>query len=55
MAENRSTDWRKLCAAAAKEEDAAKLTCLVNQIIDAFDQSLPPRPSSKLPSAEAAD
>jgi len=33
------TDWRTLCAAAAKEKDAAKLTCLVNQIIEAIDQT----------------
>lgn len=41
MAESRSNDWRELCAAAAKEQDAAKLTCLVNQIIEAIDQTLP--------------
>jgi len=41
MAESKSNDWRELCAAAAKEQDAAKLTCLVNQIIEAIDQSLP--------------
>lgn len=31
-------DWRELCAAAAKEEDSAKLTGLVNQIIKALDE-----------------
>jgi hypothetical protein len=41
MVENKSSDWRELCAAAAREEDAEKLACLVNQIIEAFDQSLP--------------
>jgi len=41
MAESRSNDWRELCAAAAEEQDAAKLTCLVNQIIKAIDQTLP--------------
>lgn len=55
MVENKGTDWRELCAAAAGEQDAAKLTCLVNQIIEAFDQSLPPRDSSEPPSAEVSD
>lgn len=55
MAESRSTDWRELCAAVASEQDATKLTCLVNQIIEAFDQSLPPRDSRELPCSEAAD
>lgn len=55
MAENKSTDWRELCAAVAHEQDAARLTCLVNQIIDAFDQSLSPRDSRAIRSAEADD
>ncbi len=55
MAEKMNTDWRELCAAAASEQDAAKLTCLVNQIIDAFDQSLSPRDSKALQSTETAD
>jgi len=55
MAESKSTDWRELCAAAAHEEDAAKLTCLVNQIIEAFDQSLPPRNAGESMFAEPAD
>jgi hypothetical protein len=41
MANGESTDWRDLCAAAAKEEDSAKLTSLVNQIIKAFDERTP--------------
>ncbi|MFZ3340510.1 MAG: hypothetical protein WA213_06480 [Terriglobales bacterium] len=55
MIENKSTDWRELCAAAAREEDAEKLTCLVNQIIEAFDQSLPSRDSSGLALPEHAE
>ncbi len=56
MAEGRSSDWRELCAAAADEQDAAKLTCLVNQIIAAFDESLPPRTTETSPVfAEPAD
>ena len=54
MAESKSTDWRELCAAAAGE-DAEKLTCLVNQIIEAFDQSLLPQGSSSVPLSEGAD
>ncbi|MGA2001749.1 MAG: hypothetical protein ABSG70_00125 [Terriglobales bacterium] len=46
MAEGAKYDWRELCVAAAKEEDAEKLTCLVKEIIEAFDQSLlQPRPA----------
>jgi hypothetical protein len=55
MAESKSTDWRELCAAATQEQDAAKLTCLVNQIIEAFDQSLPPRDARASMFAEPAD
>lgn len=40
MADSKSNAWRELCAAAAKEQDAAKLTCLVNQLIEALDQTL---------------
>lgn len=39
MAESKGSDWRELCAAAIKEQDAAKLTSLVDQIIEAIDQS----------------
>jgi len=46
MAETTNIDWRELCAAAAVEQDGAKLTCLVDQIIQAFDKALPPRASS---------
>ena len=55
MAKSKSTDWRELCAAAAGEQDAAKLTCLVNQIIEAFDQSLPPSAVKNSVIAEPAD
>ena len=40
MAESKSSDWRQLCAAAAREQDAAKLTCLVNQLIRALDETV---------------
>jgi hypothetical protein len=55
MAESKNTDWRELCSAAANEQDAAKLTYLVNQIIEAFDQELPPRYSSDSKIADASD
>jgi hypothetical protein len=45
MAESKNNDWRELCAAAVKEQDAAKLTCLVNQIIEAIDQTLTRSPT----------
>jgi len=38
MTESGRPDWRDLCAAAANEKDTAKLTCLVDQIIEAFDR-----------------
>jgi len=47
MNESKSADWRDLCAAAANEHDATKLTCLVNQIIEAFDEALAPRKSNQ--------
>jgi hypothetical protein len=53
--DEKSTDWRQLCAAAAREEDAEKLTGLVNQIIEAFDQSLSSRSSNNVPFSESAD
>jgi hypothetical protein len=40
-AEGKSSDWRQLCAAAATEQDSAKLTSLVNQIIKALDERNP--------------
>jgi hypothetical protein len=55
MTESKGTDWRELCAAAAHEEDAEKLTYLVNQIIEAFDQSLSPRSSTGVALSESAD
>ena len=47
MTESKSADWRELCAAAVNEHDATKLTCLVNQIIQAFDEALMPRESKE--------
>jgi hypothetical protein len=55
MAEIKKTDWRDLCSAAANEQDAAKLTYLVNQIIEAFDRAVPPRYSGDSRFAGAAD
>jgi hypothetical protein len=55
MAESKSTDWRELCAAAAHEEDVEKLTCLVNQIIEAFDQSASSQRSTGVQLAESTD
>jgi hypothetical protein len=40
-AEGTMNDWRQLCAAAATEQDSAKLTSLVNQIIKALDDQNP--------------
>ena len=48
MNESKRADWRELCAAAADEHDATKLTCLVNQIIEAFDEDLAPRESNEI-------
>ncbi|MGA7684674.1 MAG: hypothetical protein WCC32_17765 [Terriglobales bacterium] len=55
MAESKNTDWRELCSAAANEQDAVKLTYLVSQIIEAFDQELPPRYVSDSRRAGTAD
>jgi hypothetical protein len=40
MAESKRKDWRELCAAAVKEQDNAKLTRLVDEIIEAIDQTV---------------
>jgi hypothetical protein len=47
MNESKGADWRELCAAAASEDDATKLTSLVNQIIEAFDEASAPRESKE--------
>jgi len=39
VAQDQSKDWRKLCEAAAKEEDPDKLMALVAQINIALDES----------------
>ncbi len=36
----RRNDWRELCAAAIKEQDGAKLVRIVDQIIEAIDQTV---------------
>jgi hypothetical protein len=41
MPEINRTDWRELCAAAAKELDSEKLISLVNQILQEFDECEP--------------
>jgi len=38
MAQDQRKDWRKLCEAAAKEEDSDKLLALVAQINLALDE-----------------
>lgn len=38
MAANQPKDWRKLCEAAAKEEDPNKLMELVSEINKALDE-----------------
>ncbi len=40
MAESIRNDWRELCAAAIKEQDGAKLVRIVDQIIEAIDQTV---------------
>ena len=55
MTESKSADWRELCAAAVNEHDATKLTCLVNQIIQAFDEALMPRESKETTFPQTAD
>lgn len=44
MTNSKSNDWRELCAAAIKEQDAQKVILLVDQIIEAVDLSLAPVP-----------
>jgi hypothetical protein len=39
MRDENSDNWRKLCAAAAVEEDSAKLASLVDEIIKSLDRS----------------
>jgi hypothetical protein len=39
VAQDQPKDWRKLCEAAAKEEDPDKLMALVAQINIALDES----------------
>ena len=46
MPESKTSDWRELCAAAVKEQDAERVISLVDQIIAALDQS-----SSSIPVA----
>ncbi len=46
MAQDQPKDWRKLCEAAAKEEDPDKLMELVAQINIALDESERKRGSS---------
>jgi hypothetical protein len=41
MEASESSNWRDLCAAAAVEQDTAKLTRLVKQIIQAMDRTFP--------------
>lgn len=41
MPESKTSDWRELCAAAVKEQDAERVISLVDQIIAALDQSHP--------------
>jgi hypothetical protein len=38
MDQDRTTDWRELCKAAANEPDANKLMALVAQITKALDE-----------------
>ena len=53
--EEEAHSWRELCAAAAVEEDSAKLSGLVDQIIKTLDQDrvqsrpVPTSPTSELP------
>jgi hypothetical protein len=55
MAESERNDWRALCAAAAKEEDPAKLNCLVSQIIESLEhRNLPNQPSTRASSTPAS-
>lgn len=37
MPESKGKDWRELCAAASEETDSEKLSSLINQILQAFD------------------
>jgi putative NADH-flavin reductase len=48
MPESKTSDWRELCAAAVKEQDAERLISLVDQIIAALDQAHLPSQSGGL-------
>jgi hypothetical protein len=39
MRDENSDNWRQLCAAAAVEEDSAKLASLVDEIIKTLDRN----------------
>jgi len=39
MAQSSGKNWRELCAAASEESDSERLVSLVNQILEAFDES----------------
>lgn len=55
MDDGKNADWRELCAAAANERDAAKLTTLVNQIIEAFDEASATRESKEMVFPQTAE
>jgi len=38
MADGMQRDWRELCLAVTNENDSAKLTSLVQELIEALDQ-----------------
>ena len=38
MADGRRKDWRELCLAVTNERDTAKLTSLVQELIEALDK-----------------
>ena len=38
MADDVQKDWRELCLAVTNETDSAKLTCLVQELIEALDR-----------------
>lgn len=41
MEASEDPNWRELCAAAAVEQDTAKLTRLVKQILQSMDRTFP--------------
>ena len=60
MADGMQKDWRELCVAVTNESDPTKLSSLVQELIEALDQSerswrhIPRSPEAMMANQEAA-